>query len=293
MTSLEGDGALAEQIVRGIEAVVGQGPRGLHEPHFAGNEWAYFKECLDSTFVSSVGPFVDRFERALREYTGASYAIAVVNGTAALHLALRLVGVERDDEVLTPTLSFIAAANAISYCGAIPHFVESEDSSFGIDAGTLREYLRTSSDCQWSVYQSNDAASNSCTRSHACLRSPGGYRIVGRSAREFHLELVEDAAESLGSTIGSRHTGTFGRLGTFSFNGNKTITTGGGGAIVTNDAELARQAKHLSTTAKVPIHGPSFTTRLATTIECRTSMPRLDARNWNSFRICLLRSESF
>ena len=244
---------LAPQVVDRIRRVIGPGPAVLHEPLIAGNEWTYLKECLDSTFVSSVGKFVDRFEEGLAAYTGAHRAIAVANGTAALHVALQLVGVGRDDEVLVPALSFVATANAVSYCGAVPHFVDSEASTLGVDPGALRDYLR-------------DIAE---VRDHVCFN-----RVTGRAIRalvpmhtfghpvrieallavadEFSISLIEDAAESLGSTSGGRHMGTFGRLGTLSFNGNKTITTGGGGAIITNDPALAKRAKHLTTTAKLP-----------------------------------------
>ena len=244
---------LASEVLDGIRRVTGPGPVVLHEPRFAGNEWAYVKECLDSSFVSSVGKFVDRFEVELADYTGAHRAIAVVNGTAALHVALALVGVARDDEVLVPALSFVATANAVSYCGAIPHFIDSEERTLGADPVALREYLRRISE----------------TRAGACVNRATGRRIRAlvpmhtfghptdidallSVASEFHVALVEDAAESLGSTLHGRHMGTFGHLGTLSFNGNKTITTGGGGAILTNDPELARRAKHLTTTAKLP-----------------------------------------
>lgn len=245
--------SLPREIVAAIRAVVGPGQVALHEPQFSGREWHYVKECLDSTFVSSVGAFVDRFELELAAFTGAARAVAVVNGTAALHLSMLLVGVQDDDEVLTPALSFAATANAIRYTGATPHFVDSEERSLGMDPVALREYLRSIAD----------------VRAGACINRLTGRRIRAvvpmhtfglpvdiegllAVAHDYHLKLVEDAAESLGSTVHGRHTGTFGVLGTLSFNGNKTITTGAGGAILTNDVELGRRAKHLSTTAKVP-----------------------------------------
>jgi aminotransferase in exopolysaccharide biosynthesis len=225
----------------------------LHEPRFAGKEWAYVKECLDSTFVSSAGKFVDRFEAELAAYTGVKHAVAVVNGTAALHVALRLAGVRPGDEVLTPALTFIAAANAISYCSAIPHFVDCEERTLGVGAAALREYLRTSAEIRNG--QCINRASGRVIRALVPMHTfghPVDIDAMLALAHDYRLSLIEDAAQSLGSTVHGRHTGTFGVLGTLSFNGNKTVTTGGGGAILSNDAALAKHAKHLTTTAKVP-----------------------------------------
>lgn len=243
---------LANRIVEAVRTVVGPGPVALHEPRFGGNEWAYVKECLDSTFVSSVGKFVDRFEAELAAFTGAKYAVAVVNGTAALHIALQLAGVQSNDEVLIPALTFIATANAVSYCGAIPHLADSGENDLGLDPRALRDYLRATTEIrsQQCVNRATGRVIRSIVPMHA-FGHPVDIDGIVSVARDFHLSLVEDAAESLGSTVHGRHTGTFGLLGTLSFNGNKTITTGGGGAIITNDAELARRAKHLTTTAKV------------------------------------------
>jgi perosamine synthetase len=244
---------LADQIVAAVRKVVGSGPVALHEPRFAGNEWIYLKECLDSTYVSSVGKFVDRFEADLAAYTGAKHAIAVVNGTAALHVALQLAGVCPGDEVLIPALTFIATANAVSYCGAIPHFVDSEERTLGLDPGALREYLKSATEIRSGecVNRATGRIIRSVVPMHA-FGHPVDMEGVLAIARDFHLALVEDAAESLGSTIEGRHTGTLGRIGTLSFNGNKTITTGGGGALLINETALAKRAKHLTTTAKVP-----------------------------------------
>lgn len=244
---------LAQKVVAAIRQVAGAGPVGLHEPRFEGNEWAYLKECLDSTFVSSVGKFVDRFEVELASYTGAKHAIAIGNGTLALHAALQLAGVRRGDEVLTPALTFIATANAVSYCGATPHLVDCEERTLGMDPAALREYL------QGATEQRGGLCINSATgkviRALVPMHTfghPAEIEGLLRISRDFGMVLVEDAAESLGSTVGGRHTGTFGLMGTLSFNGNKTITTGGGGAILTNDPVLAKRAKHITTTAKVP-----------------------------------------
>ncbi len=244
---------LADQVVAAVAAVVGKGPVALHEPLFVGNEWSYLKECLDSTFVSSVGKFVDRFEGDLAAFTGAGYAVAVVNGTAALHIALSLAGVQRDDEVLIPSLTFIATANAVKYCGAVPHFAESEAATLGLDPRALREYLTAAAELRGGVLVNR--ATGRVIRALVPMHTfghPVDMEGTLAVARDFNLALVEDAAESLGSTIGGRHAGTFGLLSSLSFNGNKTITTGGGGAILTNDPTLAKRAKHLTTTAKVP-----------------------------------------
>ena len=244
---------LASQVTEAIRSVVGAGPKALHEPTFSGNEWEYLKECLDSTFVSSVGIFVDRFEHDLAQYTGVKYAIATVNGTAALHIALKLAGVMQDDEVLVPALTFVATANAVAYCNATPHFVDSEESTLGIDVAKLRSYLLDHTKIV------DDQCVNALTG--GIIRAVVPMHTFGHPvdmdelmdlASKFKLVVVEDAAESLGSTYKGQHTGTLGKLGVLSFNGNKTITTGGGGAILTNDPELARRAKHLTTTAKLP-----------------------------------------
>jgi len=226
---------------------------GLHEPLFEGREWEYVKECLDTGWVSSVGKFVDRFEKRLAKYTGVKRAVAVVNGTCALHLALKLAGVKTGDEVIVPTLTFIATANAVSFTGAIPNFVDSKESTLGLDPDKLDIYLNKISEI----------------RNGACYNKQTGKRIAAvipmhvfghpvdldslfEVCKNFKLILIEDAAESLGSFYKGKHTGNWGKLSVLSFNGNKIITTGGGGAILTNDPSIADRAKHLSTTAKIP-----------------------------------------
>jgi perosamine synthetase len=244
---------LAAQVVQAVRSVAGADPVTLHEPRFAGREWEYVKQCLDSTFVSSVGKYVDRFEADLAAYTGAKHAVAVVNGTAALHVALKLAGVQAGDEVLIPALTFVATATAVAYCGATPHFVDSEERTLGLDPQALREYLASTADIRDGLCVNR--ATGRVIRAVVPMHTFGHPVDIERLlavARDFHLVVVEDAAESLGSTVGQRHTGTFGLLGTLSFNGNKTITTGGGGAVLTNDSELARRAKHITTTAKLP-----------------------------------------
>lgn len=243
---------LVEKIINAIRTVTGPGRVQLHEPQFKGNEQKYVKDCIDSTFVSSLGKYVDRFEQDLAEYTGAKHAIATVNGTAALHIALKLAGVKIGDEVLVPALTFVATANAVSYCGAIPHFVDSEEITLGIDSQKLRNYLAENTE------KRNGVCVNRVTgrviRALVAMHTfghPGDIDGLLSVSRDFNLAFVEDAAESIGSTYHGRHTGTFGLMGTLSFNGNKTITAGGGGAILTNDSEMAKKAKHLTTTAKV------------------------------------------
>jgi perosamine synthetase len=233
-------------------------PLPLHEPEFRGQEWAYVKECLDTGWVSSVGSYVDRFETDLAAFTGARHAIATSNGTSALHTCLLLAGVEHGDEVLLPALTFIATANAVSYTGATPHFVDSEPVSLGVDADKLERHLRETAQV------TSDACFNrrTGTRIRALVvmhvfGHPCDLDALDALARRWRLILIEDAAESLGSSYRGRHTGNVGRVAALSFNGNKVVTTGGGGAVLTNDAELGRRAKHLTTTARTP-HRWSF-----------------------------------
>lgn len=234
-------------------------PAALHEPFFAGNEWAYVKECLDTGWVSSVGKFVDEFEDRLANYTGCRRAIAVVNGTAALQICLKLVGVAPGDEVLVPALSFVATANAVTYCGAIPHFVDCEERTLGLDPAKLEDYLQGSVEPgrSGSVNRHTGRRIKAVVPMHT-FGHPVDLDPLGAVCARFGLEMVEDAAESLGSLYKGVHTGNRGRVAALSFNGNKTITTGGGGAILTNDAALGKLAKHLTTTARVP-HKWNFT----------------------------------
>ena len=245
--------AIAARVVEAIASVAGNVSSPLHEPCFAGKEWVYLKECLDSTFVSSVGQFVDRFEHDLAAYTGSRHAVAVVNGTAALHIALKLAGVLPGDEVVVPALTFVATANAISYCGATPHFADSDSDSLGLAAAPLREHLCSIAEMRDGVCINRQSGRpiRALLPMHTFGHPVDLEGLLG-VAHDFRLALVEDAAEALGSYYHGRHVGSFGQLGTLSFNGNKIITTGGGGAILTNDADLARQAKHLTTTAKLP-----------------------------------------
>lgn len=244
---------LAQQIIGVLQNTLGTDAIGLHEPEFSGYEKEYLNDCIDSTFVSSVGPYVNRFETEIAKYTGAEYAIATVNGTAALHLSLILAGVRKNHEVLIPALTFVATANAVTYCGAIPHFVASEARTLGIDAPALRIYLgeKTKLVGKKCINIATGRVIRALVPMHA-FGHPSDLKQLSEIAKEFNLTLIEDAAESLGSFYEGKHTGTFGEVGAISFNGNKIITTGGGGAIITNNPELALRAKHLTTTAKLP-----------------------------------------
>lgn len=228
-------------------------PIALHEPDLTGNESRYTQECVESGWVSSVGGFVDRFEKMLAEYTGARRAIATVNGTAALHLAMHLVGIGRDDEVLVPALSFAATAHAVHYLGAIPHFIDVSERTLGVDADKLESYLE-----QIAVPEDRGLRNRKTGRLIKAVvpmhtfGHPVDLEGLSRTCERFGLVMIEDAAESLGSFHKGRHTGTRGRIGALSFNGNKIVTTGGGGALLIDDPELADRAKHVSTTAKKP-----------------------------------------
>ena len=243
------------EFVTCLERVLGRPahPIALHEPEFSGNEWAYVKECLDTGWVSSVGKYVDEFESRLATYTGAKYAIAVVNGTAGLHAALHVVGVVPGDEVLVPALTFVATANAVSHCGAVPHFVDSTEAGFGLDPTALVEHLAHVAEPALDGFRNRLTGRRlaAVVPMHV-FGHPVDMEALLAVAERYKLVVVEDAAESLGSQIGNRHTGTFGKLGVLSFNGNKIITTGGGGAILTDDPVMARRLKHLTTTSRQP-----------------------------------------
>ena len=257
---------LADDFLSRLRQVLGETDSvlSLHEPEFGGNEWAYVKDCIDTGWVSSVGKYVDEFERKLAEYTGARHAVAVVNGTAALHVALQVAGVKAGDEVLVPALSFVATANAVSHCGAVPHFVDSSERTLGLDAAALESHL------QFVAERTVDGVRNKNTGRRIAAIVPMhtfGHPVdidgLMAVAARFGLPVVEDAAESLGSTYHGRQTGTFGCMGVLSFNGNKIITTGGGGAILTNDPVIAQQAKQLTTTAKKAHRWEFFHDRVA------------------------------
>jgi len=245
----------------------------LHEPYFGGNEKKYVLDCIETNYVSSVGKYVDRFEEVIRDFTGAKYAIATVNGTAALHIALKLAGVQPGDLVITQPLTFIATCNAISYCGAEPVFVDIDAETLGMSPDSLESWLSTNTVIEDNVcylkevHKLHELQYNNNNNKFVEIRGPKrisacvpmhtfGHpckidKIVDICNR-YHIPVVEDAAESIGSYYKGQHTGTFGKFGILSFNGNKTITTGGGGMILTDDDELGPLAKHITTTAKKP-----------------------------------------
>jgi perosamine synthetase len=243
-----------DDVVDFVRSIYGkEGPIPLHEPLFIGNEKKYLNECIDSTYVSSVGKFVDKFEVKIAEYTGSKYAVATTNGTSALHIAFLLSDVGLGDEVITQPLTFVATCNAISYCGANPIFVDVDRETMGLSPDSLNYFL----------------SENAVIKNNQCFNKTTGKMIkacvpmhtLGHSCRiseikeicdKYKIILIEDAAESLGSFYNGKHTGTFGSLGVLSFNGNKIITGGGGGCIITNNEALAKKAKHLTTTAKEP-----------------------------------------
>ncbi len=232
----------------------GQNPIPLHEPRFIGNEKKYLAECIDSTYVSSVGKYVDEFEKRLADYTGAKYAVACVNGTAALHVAMLSAGVKQSDMVITQPLSFIATCNAIAYIGATHLFIDVDMDTLGLSPDKLKQYLHENAEKKsngFTYHKKTGQKISACVPMHT-FGHPCRIDELQTICAAYNIILIEDAAESIGSFYKNKHTGTFGLMGTFSFNGNKTITCGGGGAIITNNEELAKRIKHLTTQAKVP-----------------------------------------
>ena len=225
----------------------------LHSPIFIGNEKKYLNDCLETTFVSSVGEFVDKFENDIASFTGSKKAIACLNGTNALHIALLLVGVEYNDEVITQPLTFAATANAISYCGAHPVFVDVDKTTLGLSPESLEQFLHENTEQKYqTTYNRKTGRKISAVVPMHTFGHPCKIDEIVSICHQYNVPLVEDAAESLGSVFKQKHTGTFGKIGVLSFNGNKIITTGGGGMLLFNDEELAAKAKHLTTQAKVP-----------------------------------------
>ena len=225
----------------------------LHEPLFTGREKEYVNTAIESTFVSSIGEYVDRFEEMICEITRARFAIATVNGTCALHVALQLAGVQQGDEVITQPLTFVATANAISYCGAKPIFLDVDKKTMGLNPEALEDFLNANAQIKDNICYNSITGRrlSACVPMHT-FGHPCRIDAIKDICHRYNLILIEDSAESLGSTYKGRHTGTFGLFGIYSFNGNKTVTCGGGGAIVTNDEKLASTAKHITTTARLP-----------------------------------------
>lgn len=244
--------SLQKDIIKSIKNVVGKKKHHLHEPLFFGNEIKYLKKTITTNLVSSVGPFVKKFENQIKKFTRSKYAISVVNGTEALHLSLVACGVISNDEVLVPAITFAGTANAIIYSGAIPHFIDSEFETLGVDPYKLEKYLNKIAIKKGKFYF------NKKTKRRISAIIP--VHVFGnicqidkilKIAKKYNLMVIEDAAEALGSFHKNKHAGTLGSVGCFSFNGNKILTTGGGGAIITNNRLLAKKIKHLSTTAKI------------------------------------------
>lgn len=223
----------------------------LSGPNMGGNELKYIAECIETGWVSSVGSYVDKFEKMTAEFTGAKYAVATSSGTTALHTCLILLGVNENDLVIAPNLTFVASINSIKYTGASPILIDADEATWQMDLDLLEEFLETEAEI----------------KDHTCFHRKSGKRIpvimpvhvLGNLcdierllaiASKYHMIILEDSTEALGSYFKGKHAGTFGRLGTFSYNGNKIITTGGGGMIVTDDEQLAKRAKHLTTQAK-------------------------------------------
>lgn len=225
----------------------------LHEPKFRGNEKKYLIDTIDSTYVSSVGQYVNRFEEMMRTITGSHAAVAVVNGTCALHIALLLAGVEPGDEVITQPLTFVATVNAICHANGRPHFVDVDKDSLGMSPQILQKHLQEIAVVKDGKCYNRQTGNRiaACVPMHT-FGMPMRIDEVVRVCDEFKIPVVEDSTESIGAYYKGQHTGTFGMIGTFSFNGNKTVTSGAGGAIITNDEALGKKAKHLTTTAKVP-----------------------------------------
>lgn len=240
------------QVVKKIKKILGKGVHFLHEPSFRGNEWKYIKKTLDDNFVSTAGPFVEKFENKLKKYTKSKYVISASSGTSALHLSLIVNGVKKDDEVLVPTITFAATANAVMYLGAKPHFVDSEFETLGIDHEKLDSYLKkiTKKKGKYFFNKKTNKRLKAIIPVHVFGNICKIDKLI-KIAKKYNLSVIEDATEALGSFYKNKHAGTFGSTGCLSFNGNKILTTGAGGALLTNNKNLAKKIKHLSTTAKI------------------------------------------
>jgi len=243
---------LALSTIKKARSIFGNDFIPLHRPIFEGNERQYLVDCIDSNFVSSVGEKVTEFEDKIAKFTGSKYAIATVNGTTALHVAIELAGVKPGDEVISQALTFIATCNAITYAGAKPLFIDVDIDSMGMSPIALEEFLEENAEktANGTFNKLSGKRISACVPMHT-FGFPCRIAKIASICSKWNIALIEDAAESLGSYVGNRHTGTFGSMGTLSFNGNKVITTGGGGMIITDDLNLAKRAKHLTTTAKI------------------------------------------
>ena len=242
----------ANLVVRSIQKVIGKGPHQLHQPLFLGKEASYLKNTIDQNFVSTAGEYVNKFEKKIKEYTKAKFAVAVVNGTQAIYISLKACGVKKNEEVLVPALTFVGTVNAVKYCDAIPHFVDIDENTLGINVEKLEKYLNKIAKVK------NNICINKFTGRKIKAVIPvhvfGHFMKINelkKLARKFKLRVIEDAAEAVGSYLKRKHAGTFGDIGILSFNGNKTITCGSGGAILTNSKKIEKKARHLISTAKI------------------------------------------
>ena len=244
---------LAEDTVLFSRSIYGGSFIPLHRPVFEGNERQYLVDCIDSNFVSSVGAKVAEFEEKVAEFTGSKYAVATVNGTAALHVAIELAGVKPGEEVISQALTFIATCNAISYAGAKPLFVDVDLDTMGLSPSALKRFLKRNAEkrADGTFNKISGKRISACVPMHT-FGFPCRIAEIAEICVDWDIPLIEDAAESLGSYVNSSHTGTFASMATLSFNGNKVITTGGGGMIITDNFDLAKRAKHITTTAKIP-----------------------------------------
>jgi perosamine synthetase len=244
---------ISQETVMLARSIFGYDYVPLHRPVFEGNERQYLIDCIDSNFVSSVGAKVPEFEKKVADFTGSKYAIATVNGTAALHVAIELSGVKPGDEVISQALTFIATCNAITYAGAKPLFIDVDLDTMGLSPAALKRFLEENAEkrVDGTFNKLSGKRISACVPMHT-FGFPCRIVEIAEICADWDIALIEDAAESLGSYVGNGHTGTFSSMATLSFNGNKVITTGGGGMILTDDSELAKRAKHLTTTAKVP-----------------------------------------
>jgi perosamine synthetase len=242
----------AKNVVNAIRSVLGKGAHQLHEPLLKGKEIIFVSDTIKRNFVSTAGEYVNRFEKAVKKFSKSNHAIAVVNGTQAIFVSLKVLGVRKDDEVLVPALTFVGTVNAISYIGAHPHFIDSSWENFGVNCDKLEKYLSKNEQiiCNRCINKSTGNVIKAIVPVHI-FGHPCDIEKVIKISKKFKLAVVEDAAEALGSFHKKKHLGTFGDIGCFSFNGNKIITTGGGGMIITNQAKLAKKIKHLTTTAKL------------------------------------------
>ena len=244
---------IAIEFIAHAKSIFGNDFISLHRPVFNGNEREYLVDCIESNFVSSVGPKVKEFEEKVARFTGSKYAIATVNGTAALHVAIELAGVKPGDEVISQALTFIATCNAITYAGAKPLFIDVDLDTIGLSPSALKIFLEGNAEkrVDGTFNKISGKRISACVPMHT-FGFPCRIKEIAEICADWDIALIEDAAESLGSYVGSQHTGTFAQMATFSFNGNKVITTGGGGMIITDDSRLAKRAKFITTTAKVP-----------------------------------------